>query len=91
VFGKRYAYLPNEIDEDALRDIAKRTEAQYFRARSSEELKRIYDEIDKLEKNEITIEEYVNYREMFSVFLLFGFGLLLTEVALGQTALRKAP
>lgn len=91
IFGKRYAYLPSEIDEEMLTDIAERTGARYFRARSGEELKAIYDEIDRLETHEITVERYTNYRELFPTLLLFGFGLLLTEIALGQTLLRKAP
>lgn len=91
IFGKRYAYLPNEIDEETLTEIATRTEGKYFRARSGEDLKLIYNEIDRLEKSEITIEEYVNYREMFPFYLFLGFGLLFAEVALGQTVLRKSP
>ncbi|HSH00216.1 MAG TPA: VWA domain-containing protein, partial [candidate division Zixibacteria bacterium] len=91
IFGKRYAYLPNEIDEETLTEIAERTGGKYFRARSEDELNEIYSEIDELEKNEISVKEYVNYQEMFPLFLLLGFATLCAEVTLGQTLLRKAP
>ena len=91
IFGKRYVYLPNEIDEEALREIAKRTGGKYFRARSEKELEHVYDEIDRLEKTEIKVNAYVNYREWFPYFTLLGFLFLVGEFTLAQTVLRKIP
>jgi len=91
IFGKRYVYLPNEIDEKTLKEIAQKTGGKYFRARSEKELEQIYDEIDKLEKTEIKVKEYVQYRELFTLFVYFGFGFLVLEVLLGQTLFRKIP
>jgi Mg-chelatase subunit ChlD len=39
-----------EIDEALLKDIANKTDGQYFRATNNNSLKEIYNEIDKLEK-----------------------------------------
>jgi Ca-activated chloride channel homolog len=91
IFGKRYVYLPNEIDEKTLREIAEKTGGKYFRARSKEELEQIYDEIDKLEKTEIKINEYVQYRELFPIFVYLGLALLILEILLGNTIFRKIP
>jgi Ca-activated chloride channel family protein len=91
VFGKRYVYLPNEIDEESLRKIAETTGGVYFRARSEAELDRIYGEIDQLEKTKVKVHEYIQYKELFFGWLLSGFGLLLAEVVLGQTYFRKIP
>ena len=91
IFGKRYVYLPNEIDEDGLRQIASKTGGKYFRARSERELKEIYEEIDELEKTKVQVKEYVQYRELFVLFAYFGLGLLLLEIFLGQTVFRKIP
>jgi len=91
LFGKRYVYLPNEIDEASLTKIAELTGGKYFRARSEAELERIYEEIDKLEKVKIEVHEYTQYEELFFTFLVAGFAFLLLEMVLGQTWLRKIP
>jgi len=91
IFGKRYVYLPNEIDEETLRKIAEKTGGKYFRARSKEELEEIYNEIDQLEKTEIKVNQYVQYRELFAMFVYFGLGFLVLEILLGHTFFRKIP
>jgi Ca-activated chloride channel family protein len=91
IFGKRYVYLPNEIDEESLREIAQKTGGKYFRARSKEELAEIYDEIDQLEKTEIKVSEYIQYRELFIIFVYLGLGFLIFEMLLGHTFFRKIP
>jgi Ca-activated chloride channel family protein len=91
IFGKRYIYLPNEIDEEGLRKIAEKTGGKYFRARSEKELEDIYTKIDELERTEIKVKEYVQYKELFSTFVYFGLGLLILEMFLGQTLFRKIP
>lgn len=91
IFGQRYAYLPTEIDEETLKAIAERTDGVFYRARSEDELKGIYEEIDQLEKTEIQVNEFVNYSELFPFFMLLGFALLFSETLLGQTIFRKAP
>jgi len=91
IFGKRYQYLPNEIDEESLTQIAEMTGGKYFRARSEQELDQIYAEIDQMEKTKIEVREYIQYKELFFGYLLAGFGLLLVEMVLGQTYFRKIP
>ena len=91
IFGKRYIYLPNEIDEEGLRKIAEKTGGKYFRARSEKELEDIYTKIDELERTEIKVKEYVQYKELFPTFVYLGLGLLILEMFLGQTLFRKIP
>jgi Ca-activated chloride channel family protein len=91
IFGKRYVYLPNEIDEDVLREISSKTGGKYFRARSEKELGEIYDEIDEMEKTEIKVKEYVQYRELFPLFVYLGLCFLVLEIIFGQTIFRKIP
>ncbi|MBF0298829.1 MAG: hypothetical protein HQK51_08920, partial [Oligoflexia bacterium] len=57
----------------------------------TKELEEIYDEIDKLEKNEIKLKEYTEYNELFHWFLIAGLLLLLSEILLSQTIFRKIP
>ncbi|MDE1888787.1 MAG: VWA domain-containing protein [Planctomycetota bacterium] len=80
-----------DIDDDALREIAKITDGKYYRATDTESLKGIYSQIDKLEKTESETTQYTEYNELFYYFLLPAFGLLLIELGLTKTRFRKIP
>lgn len=80
-----------DIDDDALREIAKITDGKYYRATDTESLKEIYRQIDKLEKTESEVTQYTEYSELFHYFLLPAFGLLLFELGLKKTKFRKIP
>ncbi len=80
-----------DLDEDLLRDIADRTGGQYFRATDAEGLRRIFDDINKLEKTEIESTERVLYDELFPWFVLPAIGLFLFEGLLATTRLRRIP
>ncbi len=81
-------YLP---DEDTLQKIAEMTGGKFYRADNSEKLRTIYDEIDKLEKTEAVINKFAQYDELFPWLVTMGLTLLLVEVALAQTVLRRLP
>lgn len=91
LFGKRYQYVPTNLDEETLRQIASLSGGRYYRAQNTESLARIYDEIDKLERTEISSVERVDYREASTAFLLPVVLLLLAEVLLGRFVLRSLP
>ncbi|MBI2949915.1 MAG: VWA domain-containing protein [Verrucomicrobia bacterium] len=92
VFGRKvYVSVPVDIDEDTLKAIAQKTGGKYFRADSTETLREIYTEIDKLEKTEIQIKKYQRYQELFPWVVLSGLSVLLLEVILGNTVWRKLP
>lgn len=91
LFGKQYVYQKVDLDEDTLRDVAKRTGGKYFRATNTEALEDIYRQIDAMEKTEITKNEYREYEELFAWFLIPGLALLLLEILLANTRLRKIP
>ncbi len=63
-------YIRNEIDEETLKSIAKRTDGQYFRATNVSGLGQVYATIDELERTEIEIKEYTRYKELFGWFLI---------------------
>lgn len=70
MFGLQYQNIEVDIDEPALRHIAENTRGKYFRATDNEELKGIYDEIDKLEKVKIKVDTIKVQRELFMPFVL---------------------
>ncbi len=91
-FGRKVLRAVNiEIDEDTLKEIAENTNGKYFRATDTRSLRKIYDEIDKMEKTETKSNIYMEYKENFKYFVLAGLILLLTEILLANTRFRKIP
>jgi Ca-activated chloride channel family protein len=90
-FGPRYVYKQVDLDEGALKQIADITGGQYFRATDTESLKSIYAQIDKMEKSEVKVKEYMEYDELFGWPLLGALNLLLLEIVLANTRFRRIP
>lgn len=90
-FGVQYQMVPVEIDEAVLKQVAEITEGYYFRATDNKKLEDIYKEIDKMEKTRVEITSYRNAKELFYGWAGGGLLLLLLEVLLSRTYLRKLP
>jgi Ca-activated chloride channel homolog len=90
-FGTRYQMVPVDIDEAMMTKIAEITGGQYFRATNNRALAEIYEKIDKLEKTKIEITSYKNASEKYHSWLWGGLLLLLIELGLSRTILRKLP
>jgi len=82
-------YIRNEIDEKTLREIAMRTGGKYFRATDENMLKDIYSEIDELEKTEIQVKEYTQYKELFGWLLIPAMMLGLCYETLDRSVFRR--
>ena len=85
----QYARVQVEIDEELLKEIAKVTGGQYFRATNNRSLKEIYKEIDQLEKTEIEEFKFYNYDEKYRIFLVMALGFLVIEFILKSTLFRS--
>ncbi|MFQ5879318.1 MAG: VWA domain-containing protein [Dehalococcoidia bacterium] len=79
------------VDEEALKEIARLTDARYYRATDADTLSDIYQNIGQLEKSRVGEERFAAYDELAAYFLGPAFGLLLLEVGLASTVLRRAP
>ncbi|HEY5061161.1 MAG TPA: VWA domain-containing protein [Gemmatimonadaceae bacterium] len=88
LFGLRYENRIVRIDEPLLNDIAKTTGGRYYRARDAAALQRIYDEINRLEREPVRTRSYVRYTELFRWPLYFAALALVTELLL---AARRGP
>ena len=86
-----YRWEPVDVDEDTLKKIAGLTGAKYYRADNTEKFQAIYAEIDGLEKSEAEIRKFTQFQELFPWLISPGLGLLLAEVALRHTLLRRLP
>jgi len=90
-FGKRYQMVKVEIDEKTLNEVAQITDGKYFRATNNKKLEEIYKIIDKLEKTRVEITSYRKAKELFYVWVAVGLFLILLELLLTKTYLRKLP
>ncbi len=82
-------YIRNEVDEETLRAIAKQTNGHYFRAHNVGSLKRIYEEIDQLERTEIEVKTYTRYQDLYGWLLIPAAILGLWYEVLNRSIFRK--
>jgi Ca-activated chloride channel family protein len=71
-----------------MQEIAKTTDAKYFRATSNQKLQAIYDEINSLETTEINEQKFYNYDEKYKTFAFVAFVLLGIELVARNTVFR---
>jgi Ca-activated chloride channel family protein len=91
-FGQmRTKPMPVDIDEVTLTKIAEETKAKYYRADTADTLRRIYADIDRLEKSEIEVNKYQIYDELFGQVAVAGLVIFLLEMVVAQTVWRKLP
>ncbi len=87
----QYRLVDVEIDEAVLQGIAQNTGGRYFRATDETHLASIYEEISRLEKTEVRVKEYLQYRDLYPVFLLPAFLLIGLAIILEQGIWRRLP
>ena len=73
-----------DVDEQTLQEIASLTGGKFFRATDNSSLQRIYAEINELEKTEIDVLEYQNYKELYAWFTIPGAILSLIFIVTGR-------
>jgi Ca-activated chloride channel homolog len=85
-----YDYVKVEIDEKVLTETASITGGKYFRATNNNSLKKIYEEIDKMEKTIVEEKQYSKRTELFRPLALFSAGLLLIDFLLRLSVFKSA-
>jgi Ca-activated chloride channel family protein len=88
---KRTMPMQVDIDEKLLVAIAARTGGEFFRATDSASMRLIFDRIDALEKSEIKLAAYRQYRELYRPFLVAAAALLAAAAAAWVSGLRVVP
>lgn len=91
LFGPRVVYQESQIDEATLQAIAAATGGAYFRAEDTDALRRIYAQIDALEKTAVELRQWTRYRELVAWWLGPAVALWCLELALRRTVLRTLP
>lgn len=85
----RQAYV--EIDEDTLRRIADRTGGRYFNAADADALEEVVEEIDRLERSDVTEVRYLTYEYHYAGWVGAGAGLIVAAALLSGSLLRRLP
>jgi Ca-activated chloride channel family protein len=91
VSGVQYINVPVEIDEETLQSIADGSDGKYFRAGSTDQLKKVYTEIDQLEKTKLNVKRYSKREEEYMIYAFVAFFALLLDVLLRNTVLKRIP
>jgi Ca-activated chloride channel family protein len=94
-FGSSWQEIPlppdNKSDDNLMKMIAESTGAQFYRAEESQQLIEIYKKIDQLEKSEMSVKSFTQYREFYGLFVLWGLMFALFGVILNRSILRRLP
>jgi Ca-activated chloride channel family protein len=87
----RYQTLPVKIDEELLQEVSETTGGRYFRATDADALKRVFQQIDQLEKSEVTVSSYTQVDEQYQIPILLGLTLLAMELLVCSTVVVRVP
>ena len=87
----QYVNMPVDIDTKTLGDIAATTDGNFYRATNTAQLKKIYKDIDQLEKTKMDVKKFSKRYEAYQPFALAAVLLLLLEILLRNTVLRRLP
>ena len=89
--GVQYVNIPVEIDSKMLSEIAVATEGDFYRATNTKELRKIYQEIDQLEKSKLNVKKFSKKYEAYQPFAIIAVLALLLELLLRITIFRRIP
>ncbi|MEP0843394.1 MAG: BatA domain-containing protein [Phycisphaerae bacterium] len=76
---------------DEARKLARRTGGRHFLATSGDQLREVYEEINRLERSDVGGRTVFSREEAYGRFLAAALGLLAAEAALGLTVFRRSP
>lgn len=92
IFGEtQYQMVKFDSDFRTLKEIAEKTDGQYFRATDSQSLTKIFQEINRMEKSRAAISNISFHRELFPYLVSAALVLLTVEIVLSQTIWKQLP
>ncbi len=87
--GVQYVNIPVEIDTKTLRGIAATSDGQFYRATNTNELRKIYKDIDQLEKSRLNVKKFSKRYEAYQPFAIAALLILTLELLFRLTVLRR--
>lgn len=80
-----------DVDEKTLQAVADATGGKFYRATDTDSLQKIYEQINRLERNAQTVQKFEHTDELYSWALIPALGILGLSLLLQQTRLRRLP
>jgi Ca-activated chloride channel family protein len=80
-----------DVDEAGLKEVATTTGGRFYRAADTDSLRRVYADIDRLEKTHHTLKGFSEKNEHFAWFAIPGLFALCAELGLSATRFRRIP
>lgn len=90
-YGFSTTTMETKIDEAALKNLANTTGGKYFRATDSHALRKVFDEIDSLEKTKINVNNITRTEENFMPWVLLAICAMVLMLTIRYTVLRRIP
>ena len=87
----QYVNLRADVDVETLGEIASTAGGHFYRATNTAELKKIYEDIDKLEKTKMDVKKFSKRYDAYQPFALAAFVSMLLEVLLRLIVFRRIP
>ena len=87
----QYVNVRVDVDTKTLSEIAATAEGHFYRATNTAELKKIYQDIDKLEKTKMEVKKFSKHYEAYQPFAIAAILCLLLEIILRITWFRRIP
>lgn len=89
--GVRYAMARTTVDEKLLAEMADVSGGRYYRAKDTNALRGVWEEIDRLERTPVRVRRYVRYSDWYLPFLLAGAVGLILEWLFRATRWGRVP
>ena len=87
----QYVNMRADVDVKTLEEIASTADGHFYRATNTAELKKIYADIDKLEKTKMDVKKFSKRYDAFQPFVLAACIAMLLEVLLRLVVFRRIP
>ena len=90
-YGFSTTTIETKIDEESLKEIAELTNGKYFRATDEKVLRKVFEEIDKLEKTVLDVYRYTLTEENFMPWIMLALASLCLQLLIKYTIIRRIP
>jgi Ca-activated chloride channel family protein len=80
-----------DVDEKTLQTVADQTGGKFYRATDTDSLKKIYEQINRLETSAQTVQKFEHYDELYPWALIPALAILGLSFILQQTRYRRLP
>lgn len=87
----QYVNMRADVDVETLSEIASTADGQFYRATNTAELKKIYKDIDKLEKTKMDVKKFSKRYDVYQPFALAALIVFFLEILLRLTVFRRIP